>query len=36
VPAQKLNELKLVWSDAIDKGGLFQFNPIFYAVGMKK
>lgn len=32
---QELEDIERVWSQALDDGSLFQFNPIFYALAMK-
>ncbi|HEX7391363.1 MAG TPA: methyltransferase domain-containing protein [Thermoplasmata archaeon] len=32
---EELAEAKRAWYDALEKGSLFQFNPIFYAFGKK-
>jgi SAM-dependent methyltransferase len=31
----KLDAIEAAWKDALDKGTLFHYNPIFYAVGKK-
>jgi SAM-dependent methyltransferase len=36
LPAGKLRDWKRAWSVALEKGGLFQFNPIFYAIGKRQ
>ena len=30
-----MNKGKAVWEEALDAGDLFQFNPVFYALGRK-
>lgn len=32
-PETELKRLKGVWQEALDQGSLFQYNPIFYAIG---
>lgn len=32
----ELDNFRTVWIDALNKGTLFQFNPIFYAIGRKR
>ena len=31
----KFEQLRAVWNDALEKGTLFQFNPVFYAFAKK-
>lgn len=32
----KLRKLRSAWRDALSRGSLFQYNPIFYALGRKR
>ena len=35
VPDERLKQLRSAWDKALEKGTLFQYNPIFYALGQK-